>query len=396
MLDALPDWTLSPPADPSPDAPLQATLMPPVATPPPSPPAPAASPPVRERPTARPTRPTPPEFVPESMEPVPEIRVDEVSGPSTSAAPSAPVDPPAAWTPATSAPPTPAVDPPSPPPPPAPAPAAPAVSAVAPQSARLDYKVVYVDVKSANPIRYYGIGSIDWAIAEGRYRSDLVAAVDFLLFKVNVLASHSEGAIEPGGLAPDRYTETPRKRSTVATSFNRDARQTVSFSASPATVPLLPGTQDRLSVLFQIGALLLAADQGTAAPAPHAPGTTASPSPAVSTEAPSDASAGPVGASSAVQSNAPALSAIEIPVAGVRGDVDPWRFDVLGVETVEAAGVPLTTTHLRRAPRAGSGDRTIDVWVATQNGGYPARVLYTETNGSTIEMTLSRIAAVAR
>ena len=59
-----------------------------------------------------------------------------------------------------------------------------------------------------------------------------------------------------------------------------------------------------------------------------------------------------------------------------------------GVEAIETGAGPLSTTHLRRSPKPGSNDRPIDVWIAQQNGGYPAPVLYTEPNGSTVEMTL--------
>ena len=224
--------------------------------------------------------------------------------------------------------------------------------ALAPTSARLAYKVVAVERKNPNPVFYYGVGSISWTSVDGRYQSDLKAAVDFLLFKVNVLASHSDGAVTAAGLAPDRYTETPRRRSTVATSFNRDARQSISFSSSPTTAPLVSGAQDRLSVLFQIGALLRA-NPNLAAGGGH----------------------------------------IDIPVAGVRGELETWAFETQGIETIEVGPGPLLTAHLRRVPKPGSNDKSIDIWIAHADGGYPARVLYTEPNGSTIEMTLDKIEA---
>lgn len=355
ILDLLPDRM---PADePADDLPLRVTLMPPIVPattePPPQPlPRPAAP----DRPRAKPRPRTPligePDFVPQTLDPVPEVEAvtralpatarDEARAPTaTPAAPvtAEPVPPPAAPT-------APALAPLPPLPPPLPA-------AIAPRSARLFYKVVYVDAKRVEPLHYYGVGTIDWTLADGRYASDLVASYDALLFKINLLASHSEGSVTTTGLAPDRYTESPRKRATVATNFNRDGRQTISFSASAATAPLPSGAQDRLSVLFQIGALLLA-DAHQATPS----------------------------------------NRLAIPVAGVRGDVEAWVFEVQGPETIEAGGDPVATTHLRRAARPDSSDRTIDVWIAGQAGGYPARVLYTEANGSTVEMTLDRIGRI--
>ncbi|MEO8935331.1 MAG: DUF3108 domain-containing protein [Burkholderiaceae bacterium] len=345
LLDALPHWTLEAGDPPQSDEPLRVTLMPairPAEIPQQEPPTPRAAEPVaRSAPHRRKVAPAP--FIPESAEPVPEVIVSSTAAPP--AAQPQPQPPVSAPTPA----PTPT---PNPEPPVAPPPTTPQVPAVAPASAQLLYKVASVDTKNADPTHFYGIGSIDWTIDDGHYRSDLKATLQMLFIRIDVLALHSEGAITPAGLAPDRYTETPRKRATVATSFNRDARQSVTFSSSQSSVPLVAGVQDRLSVLFQIGGLLLAnAEQGAAG------------------------------------------GHIQIPVAGIRGEVENWTFASQGVEAIETGAGPLSTTHLRRSPKPGSNDRTIDVWIAQQNGGYPARVLYTEPNGSTVEMTLDSIAA---
>lgn len=337
FLDLLPRWTVAPDADVD-DTPLRARLVPLPVPAEPKPDAPVPSPaPVhkqREEPT-RPHRPSPPpEFVPEAL--APSIATVEV-GPPTKASPPAATNPAQSTTPAT-------VEP------PAGSPALP--DARPPQSARLSYKVSAVDEKNFQSVRYYGVGTIDWVVDGARYRSALTAAIDFLLFKANVLASHSEGQVAREGLVPDRYTETPRKRPTLATNFNRDGRQSISFSATEATAPLPPGAQDRLSILFQLSALLAANDALTTA------GTR-----------------------------------IDVPVAGVR-DAETWTFDVIGIETIDPGHGAIPTVHLRRTPRPGTNDRTIDVWIAQGLGGYPARVLYTEPVGSTIDMTLDRIGTV--
>jgi Protein of unknown function (DUF3108) len=326
LLDGLPHWQSDP--EPEEHAPLRATLAPivpaPVATPPAAPtPAPKATP----HPTPRPrTVPAPIESAP-APEPAP-----AVSDPAPAAAAAAPA---------------PTVEP---APPPAAA-AAPAPRIEAPASARLEYTVVSQNAKESNPI--YGKGTITWNVFDGHYATDLQAAAEILIFKLSVLASHSDGTIGPAGLAPDRYVESPRKRATVATNFNRDERQSITFSASAASMPLEPGAQDRLSVLFQIGAIV--------------------------TGDPSKATTG---------------ASFEIPVAGVRGDVETWRLDFLSRETVFTGVGPVPTVHLQKAARPGTNDRTIDVWVATANGGYPARVLYTEPSGNTVMMTLDGIRAV--
>jgi hypothetical protein len=328
-LDALPHRTIAASDDEPRGETLHATLAPIQPTrEPPKAAAPVPTAPPKPRVTPRPAPPptVATTFVPESTEPVQEVRVLPPAPPAPT-----PVAPPPVPEPAVVA-------------------APPPVATTPPASARLDYRVISQNVKETNPI--YGKGTITWSIVDGRYGADLKAAADVFLFKFDVLASHSDGIVGPTGLAPERYTESPRHRATVATNFNRDARQSITFSASSASVPLVAGAQDRLSVLFQLGALLLAD------PGKTTPGT-----------------------------------AFEIPVAGVRGEVEQWRFDVRGSETLDTGVGALSTTHLQRAPRPGSNDRTIDVWVAQADGGYPARVLYTEPSGNTVMMTLDRISA---
>ena len=342
-LDLLPHWTIASTDDTANNEPLRATLMPAIK---PDAPAAATTPSAEPLPRRAAPRKALPEFVPESLDTIPQVRAAlPTPAPVASATPT--VAPPAAPPIAPSVAPSVAAETPAPASPP---PAA----AVAPGSARLSYTVVYVDRKSASPITYNGVGTIDWTIADGRYRSSLLATVPILFVKVDVLATHSEGSVTASGLAPDRYTESPRKRATVSTNFNRDARQSITFSSTTASAPLVPGVQDRLSLLFQIGALLLAS--------------------------------GP---------QAAAGGRIEMPVAGVRGEAETWVFESQGVEAIVTGSGPLSTTHLRRTPRPGSNDRIIDVWIAQADGGYPARVMYTEpTDGSTIEMLLDKIGTI--
>ena len=136
---------------------------------------------------------------------------------------------------------------------------------------------------------------------------------------------HSEGSVGPSGLAPDRYTEKPQRRPTVATNFNRDARQSITFSASPATAPLV------------------AAARRTACRCCSRSARCCSP----------------------IRSRSSAGGHIDMPVAGVRGDVETWQLrDRSGSSRSTAGGTTLETTHLRTPPRPGSNDRDIDVWIA--------------------------------
>lgn len=139
----------------------------------------------------------------------------------------------------------------------------------------------------------------------------------------------SEGSFDAAGLAPRRYLER-LGRGPRATSFEPDAGS-VRYSASGARRALVPGTQDRLGWLAQLGAVL-AADAGRAM----------------------------------------AGQRVSLPVAGVRGDASRWDFVVRDVEaSSEEAGAPLL--HLAREARS-THDVTIDVWLDPAAPALPLRV----------------------
>lgn len=267
--------------------------------------------------------------------------VSGIAAPAVSAAGAEPAPAPAAATPATPA------------PPPAPASGAPRRIAL-PDSARLRYEVVASDTRTNPPTTTWGKGDVVWQVGADGYRLDLQASVNLLFLSLDVLVSHSEGRVEPAGLAPLRYTEAPRRRPAVATNFNRDPANplanTITFSASTLSYPLVENAQDRLSVIFQLAGLLRA-DSGLAMPGRQIP----------------------------------------LYVAGVRGDAETWTFTVQGREALQAAGRNLDTVHLRRVPKAASNDRILDLWFAPGAGGYPVQIRYTETNGNRIELVLTAI-----
>lgn len=254
--------------------------------------------------------------------------------------------------------------PPPPPPVPPPEPAVPtALAPVLPKAsppapARLRYEVIATDTRTSPPTQTLGKGNVNWSSSGSQYQLDLVASVNLLFFSLDVLASHSEGSIDEHGLAPLRYTETPRRRPAVSTNFNRDPASplvnTITFSAATNSYPLVSAAQDRLSVIFQLAALLRT-------------------NPAMAVEG----------------------RQITLFVAGVRGDAEHWNFQVVGRETVSAGGTSLNTLRLQRLARTGSNDRSLDIWFGldalsgTGSGPYPAQIRYTETNGNRIDLILA-------
>lgn len=150
------------------------------------------------------------------------------------------------------------------------------------------------------------------------------------------------GLIAPQGLLPVRLqTQLPSEQ---GIRFDYDSGQ-VAFSASGAQAPLVAGMQDRLSVMFQLGALLAG-----------------------------DPERYPVG------------TAISLPAAFERG-AGTWRFAVEADEDIPALGKSVPTVHLIHIPFDERSAR-IELWLGRTLDYLPVRLRTTEPNGDTIEYTL--------
>ncbi len=154
----------------------------------------------------------------------------------------------------------------------------------------------------------------------------------------------SSGTLGVAGLQPQRFGD--RSRSEKAAHFNY-GQQRVTFSANAPEAILAPGTQDRLSVFVQLGALLAAAPERY-----------------------------PVG------------TRIELATAGT-GSVDAWTFTVEGEETLNLPLGSLETLRLQRLPRADHGyDQKAQLWLAPELGYLPARIRLTQANGDFADLRL--------
>lgn len=195
--------------------------------------------------------------------------------------------------------------------------------------------------------QWHGTGIFRWEANANSYRLSGEASVR-LLFKITVLNFNSEGVINAQGIAPVLYSETPWRKSMTNTHFQH-ASKMISFSASTATYPYQGGEQDRASIMWQLASI----GRGDAAQF------------AVGTE-------------------------FDIVVAGVR-DAENWRIRVIGMEEIETAYGKMTAWHVLRAPRIGSYDQQIDIWLAPQYEWYPAKLRYTYANGDYLDMSLSNL-----
>jgi hypothetical protein len=217
-----------------------------------------------------------------------------------------------------------------------------------PPSAELQYDVQALRDEQ----NWYGSGVFRWESAGGSYRITGEASVR-ILFKITVLNFSSEGRINDYGIAPVLYSEKPWRKSMTNTHFQQD-KGTISFSASTATYPYNGGEQDRASIMWQL-ASIGRGDAGQFA----------------------------------------AGSGFDIVVAGAR-DAETWHIDVIGQEEVDTPYGRFAAWHVRRAPRAGSYDQKIDIWLAPQQEWYPVKLLYTYANGDHLEMSLSGLAQASQ
>lgn len=165
-----------------------------------------------------------------------------------------------------------------------------------------------------------GIARLLWQPEHDRYELRLERELDGRPLP----AWLSRGSVDAAGLAPLRFSHRRHGRDTQATNFRRE-EGLISFSASPTLHPLPPGTQDRLSWWLQLPARLAAAPQR------WAPGST-----------------------------------ISFNVAGLRGELQEWRFEL--VET-DAEGL----LQLRRAA-LGPYDGQLELWLDSRQAFRPVRL----------------------
>lgn len=182
-----------------------------------------------------------------------------------------------------------------------------------------------------------GRAVLRWTPQDGRYELELVitpesgAGVPFRQRSTGDLGSH--------GLEPRRFVDERGGRGQRAANFRRDERE-LSFSASTERVPLPDGLQDRLGWLVQIVGVMnarTAADQLRDEP-------------------------------------------IVVGVAGLRGGVTRWTFDV----QADAAADP-PAWRLVREPQ-GPYDTRVELWLDTSPPHWPLRLRYTEARGDALDL----------
>ena len=190
----------------------------------------------------------------------------------------------------------------------------------------------------AKKFTYQARAELLWQHDGSRYE----ARQELSAFLIGSRAQRSVGAITAQGLLPERFSD--RSRSEQAAHFDY-AKGRVTFSANTPEAPMGPGTQDRLSVFIQLGAML-AADPGRFVPGTQVTLTTVS-----------------------------ARSA------------DRWTFTIEGPETLDLPSGPTPVLKLQRLPRK-DYDQKAELWVAPALGYLPVRIRLTQANGDFADLQL--------
>lgn len=218
--------------------------------------------------------------------------------------------------------------------PPAP-PAAPTRLVSIPAPARLHYEVTVL----ARGITLQGQARLDWRHDGSSYEARLELSAPGLRQRVQ----RSEGRITGAGLAPRYFSD--RSRGEQATHFDADQGRIV-FSNNQPRAPLVPGMQDRLSVVMQLAALV------RGEPARFAAGTQ-----------------------------------VTLPTAGTR-DAEDWIFSVEGEEDVALPNGTMPALKLQRLPRR-EFDQKLELWLAPRMDYAPVRLRLTNPDGGWVDQRWS-------
>ena len=226
--------------------------------------------------------------------------------------------------------------------PPAPAASAPGYRVSLPPPAELQLDVERVDAKGAH---WSGRAVMDWSHSGDAYRMTMVATIRVIV-TINLVELASEGAIGEHGIVPRILNEKRRSKAQTATHF--DAQQgRISFSASSASFPMAPGTQDKATFLMQLAGIARAD---------------------------------------------PAQLAADIEMmVGEDKDASLFKFVVQGQEEIDTPLGRLATWRITRPPRPGSYSSRLDLWLAPGHEWYPVQMRSTEANGAVTTQTIRKI-----
>ena len=214
--------------------------------------------------------------------------------------------------------------------------AAPAPASYAfPPSARLHYEG---NGQEGGFLRYTGNAALLWSRDANHYDAQL----EISAWGMRVRTWTSTGTLTAQGLLPDRFSETPRGPELV-TRFEYDKTR-ITFSSGDADLPLLAGTQDKLSALLQLAAIV------GGNPQRYSGGGTSITFQAADTHR-----------------------------------AERWQFRVSAQETLNLPDGALPAIHLTKESTP-EFDQKIEVWLAAAVDYLPVRIRITEASGNFVDL----------
>ena len=190
-------------------------------------------------------------------------------------------------------------------------------------------------------LRYSAWGELQWQPNGSRYE----ARLEIGAFLFGSRTQTSNGLIGQEGLMPERFVDNARNAAPVL--FQRD-RNVIRFNANGSELPLLSGTQDRLSLVLQLSTLL------AGEPERYPPGTM-----------------------------------LSIPTVSQQ-DAEVWPFMVEKEESLVLPYGTLPALKLSRVLRK-PDDQRIELWFAPTLGYLPVRLRITNADGDQVDQRLKAL-----
>jgi hypothetical protein len=193
----------------------------------------------------------------------------------------------------------------------------------------------------AKGLNYRASGEVRWQTSDGRYQADL--KISALL--IGSRSQQSTGRLTDTGLVPERFAD--KSRSERAAHFEPEQGR-IRFSNNAPDAPWLPGTQDRLSVFFQLAAWLNARPDGLREG-----------------------------------------QRLSLPVAGTSGAAQ-WQLLVQALEPLDLPAGRWEALRVEVLPQK-TFDQRIELWLAPQLDHLPVRIRITQANGDVVDQQLSAL-----
>jgi hypothetical protein len=214
-----------------------------------------------------------------------------------------------------------------------------AIAETPPASVRADYDVFKDGLHVAMMQESFEKNGAKYEITSDSNPAGLLA-----LFIRTKIKAHSAGTVTAGGLQPERmeYGRLDDASKNVGAVFDWGAQQLhLSFDGRNEVIPLGPGTQDRVSVMYQF--IFLSPEK---------------------------------------------LKLLEFPMTNGK-KIEHYRYELAGHEQVDTPLGKLNTLHLVKHRER--GENGIEVWLAADRHLFPVKVLFLENDGSRIEQVITRL-----